>query len=503
MRRSPLLATTMLAGLALAPAAQAQITTVDEDGALQIQTGIKTWITENILAPDLNISIQFDAPITVVPEGDQYRVNIPSNMIGDGWGSGVRIESSEFTLAPTERGWFDTTVRLPDQAVFISEFDGPVAEITLGNQRASGLFVPRMETFLTLDLLVEAIRVAPYDEPGEMTIAEVAMVSEATEDEAGLTTMIFDGSMRDFRLVGAPDVAFSLDEMIFDYEVDGVPLDEFIDFTAELYAIEDDFYEELYSDPFSDTYDSFGALEDFADLIANAPALMSSFVMEFGLRGLSVTPEGMGAPVTLDSTTLRMDASGLDGDVSRVGLLVEMDSLSGAGIPFVGPMLPSYAIFDLEVLGVPNDALVASLVQWLSEMADFGPEQAAEMAFLPLVDAIMQGGSEMRLNTFEVYAESMSVKVDGTLQPDPTGMTPVKFEATVELGGLPAARMALLPWIQDDATSQGFDMLESLGEPVTDDRGQPVLRYELASTPQGGMTINGEDAEALFDALDN
>ena len=37
---------------------------------------------------------------------------------------------------------------------------------------------------------------------------------------------------------------------------------------------------------------------------------------------------------------------------------------------------------------------------------------------------------------------------------------------------------------------------------ATDDQGRPVLRYELASTPEGGMTVNGQDAEALLETLD-
>lgn len=502
MHRSPLLATTLLAGLTIAPAVQAQVTTVDEDGALQILTGLKTWITNNLLTPDLDMSVQFDAPLSVVPEGDQYRVTIPASMIGDGWGNGVRIESSEFTLVPTDRGWFDTTARLPDRAEFVTEFDGPVAEVTIGSQRTAGLFVPQLETFLTVDMLLESIRLAPLGEPGEMTIAEIAMIGDATDDEAGLTTMTFDGSVRDTRLVGVPDVAFSLDEIIFDYEVGGVRLDDFIDFTAELYAIEDAFYAELESQPFGAFPDPFLALQDFADLIANAPTLLSSFGMEIGLRGLSVTPEELGVPVSLGSTTLRMDSSGLDGETSRLGLVVEMDSLSGTGIPFVGSMLPSYAVLDVEVLELPNDALITALVEWLNGMMTFGPEQAGEVAAMPLVEAIMQGGSEVRLNAFEVYSESMSIKIDGSLQPDPTGLIPVKFNAAIELGGLQAARMSLLPWIPDEAATQGLDILESLGEPATDDRGQPVLRYELTSTPEGTVTINGQDAEALFEALD-
>ncbi len=502
MRRSPLLATTLLAGLTVAPAAHAQVTTVDDEGALQIQTGLKTWITSNLLTPDLQMTVQFEEPISVTVEGDQYRVTIPSSIIGDDWGNGARIEASEMTLVPTERGWFNTTVRLPDQMVFMTEFEGPVAEVTIGNQRTSGLFVPPLETFLTVDMLLEAIRIAPYNEPGEFLIGQVTMIGDAEDDAAGLTDMTFDGRIRDISIVDAPDVEFGLDEIIFDYEIGGVRLDDFIAFTAELYAIEDAFYAQLSMDPFAQSPETMAVVQDFASLFANSPALLSSFIMEVGLRGLSVTPEGFGVPVTLGGSTLRLESTGLDGDASRVGVLVEMDSLSGPGIPFVGPMLPSYAVLDVELLGIPNEALVAALVQWLNEMMITGPERAAEAAFLPLVAAVMENGTEVRLNDFQVQSQSMSVKAFGALQPDPNGLMPVRFEATVELGGLEAARMALLPWIQDDDAAEGLDMLESLGQPATDDRGQPVLRYELASTPQGGVTVNGQDAEALFEALD-
>ena len=62
-------------------------------------------------------------------------------------------------------------------------------------------------------------------------------------------------------------------------------------------------------------------------------------------------------------------------------------------------------------------------------------------------------------------------------------------------------RNMLLPLIADPDAVAALDMLDAIGEPVTDARGREVLRFEILSTPDGGATINGRDADELMQFL--
>lgn len=495
MRCSPLLVATLLAGLALSAAAKAQITAVDEDGARQILAGFKAWYTQGRLAPEGDVTVQFDAPVSVEPVGNRYQVDLPPTTIGVRRGNSVRMGETSMTLTPTARGWFDMTVQIPQRFVFVGGDTGPLGEMTIGSQRGSGLFVPALQTFVASDFFFESIRIVPYDLAGEIAIGQVGMVGDFIEDEPGRSDMDFDFFIRNVESADIGDAHIALSEIMTRSTLEAMRLDDYLAFVEEANV----FFEAPETQHGLEPPEAVAGL---ARLIAETPALAASIDFEFGVSGLAFSAPGFPAQVTLDNVSLQGSSSGSDEGTHRLGLRFELDALNVPNVPLVSQMLPSHAILDYDVLGIDESAIVNSLILLLNVAPSAVLERAAEGAARSLSDAILHGGGELRLNTLDIVSETMSLKADGLLEADPDGLVPFRLEATIELGGLSMARAALLPWMDNENASAALGVLETIGEAVTDARGRDVLRYQVLSTPQGSVTINGQEADDLLRFLD-
>ena len=118
--------------------------------------------------------------------------------------------------------------------------------------------------------------------------------------------------------------------------------------------------------------------------------------------------------------------------------------------------------------------------------------------------ALLGAASELRIRNLTVDAPALGVDADGALKADPNAIYRVsgRFDATVR--GLDDLVASLTPTLQDEdgmRLAMGLAMLQALGAGEVDAAGAPIRRYRVEVTPGGAVLLNGNDLQAVFEAL--
>lgn len=486
MRASRIIVGTFVAATLPAASAWGQAT---ETEAESIRQGIQSWIDRYFDTPELRLDLAGE--IEVTPTGDVYEVVFPpTDMVIDD-SIRVVIGSLEITLVPTGDGYFNATWELPERFPMLDDDGQEQAVVTLDKQFGTGLFAPAYETFLTLDLSLEDIAVRPTEEEGELTIDSLAMTMDSEELGDGVIDSTFEMSIGDISFSDGRESRFDLGLIALDGSVTALDMPAYVEFAQAFNA--------LMEEAEGGGGEEAAVFTGFADLLEQTPKLFDSMELEYSLRDLSVVDYG--ETVTIGEAGYGMSVEGLRGAASDFDVSASAADISVVPAPPEFAYVPQETVLRLGLEDLPNDRLLAIMLDFLRASAQTNPDNAMMMAAGMLQQAVMEGGSTLQIREIRAIADMYRLMMQGEVIPRGDAAFGAVASAFMQIGGMPE----LISMLQNEPGAQeavqGLTVLQGLGQQGTDDEGRAVRIYELELQADGKVLLNGTDMGPIVQGL--
>ena len=485
MRVSRVLVGAMFAAT-LPAAAWAQATAEEAE---TIRQGIQEWIDTYIDSP--NFDVQMGGEIEVSPSGDVFDVAFPSTQVVMDGDVRFVIDFFDMTLAPTGDGFYDATWQMPERFPVVDASGNEEGVITVDKQFGTGVFAPAYQTFITLDLSLEDILVAPHNEEGELAIESVAMVVESDDLGDGVFDSEFEMTIADVAFSAEREGSFSLGLLALEGSVSEIDMPAYIAFTEESNAL-------MESIEASGEADS-AVFTAFADLLDRTPKLLDAMDIEYVLRDLYFEEDG--EAVDIGEARYGMSVDGLYDDASTLGMSILVEDVVVEPAPPEFQYVPQETVIRLALEDLPNDQLLMIVVDFLRGAAQTNPDNAMMMAAGQLQQAVMVGGSTLQIEEVRAIADIYTLLMQGEVIPRADAAFGVTADAFMEIGGMPQLIAMLQNEPQGQEAVQALTVLQGLGQQGTNDAGEDVRIYELNLGADGTMLLNGTDLGPLLQGM--
>ncbi len=475
--------------LALAPDAQAQ---ANAETADEIRRALKVWIGQNVQSNAAGYTVELDGQITVVPDGDVYRVTLPggrADMHGDG---SFEYGASTMDLTPLDNGWYEAEWRVTDTFRFDHTY-GPSGVVTIGDQRGEGVFAPDFQTMMSMDMALIDIVVTDTDSDGRLTVDQVTAVSESEEVSPG----IFDQESTS-RIEGVRFTAnegrnsFELTDAVVTVVSDDGRLAELAEFQRQSNALT------LQIDGSNNPDQINAAIASFADLIESMPTLLAGAEME--MRFGEITVQDYGDQFTMDGGSFSMNLDGLDQEQSEIAIAFGADGMQVSD-PEVAKLFPRESRFRLALTGLPNSELVQLAIGTMRSMGTTDPAMAMLMASGGLQQSLTTANSTVEIGPIRIASATSSIDLEGELRPEASSPFGVVGEADMVATGLDTLIAELQAIGGDDEAIQVLTLMQTLGAQAPDADGRSVRTYEFRLDGAGTMLLNGSDIMPLIGAM--
>lgn len=465
---------------------------VSEQSADEIRRAIKVWIGQNVQAGSGPEQVELDGRITVIPDGDRYRVTLPGGrlvMHGDGT---LHFGAINIDLRPLDNGWYDASWRFPDSYRVQPDY-GSDWFITIGDQSGSGVFAPQYETLMTLDGALRAIEISEDGDDGRLTIDSITAVGRSTEVSGGIydqnSTLRLNGLAFSS---GNGEQSFEVGSMELAVTADDARLAELAEFERRANAL-------TLEIEGSHDYDQLNAqIDSFAELIDSMPTLLAGMSME--ARHGPISFQDYGDQVTIDEGTFSMIMDGLDRDRSEFAVTMSSDGVD-ANDPEIANLLPRESRFRLAMLNLPNTELVELGVGTLRSMGTTDPEIAMLMAAGSLQQTLTTANSTLEIGPIRLASDIASIDLEGGLRPEAKSPYSMVGEIDMVATGLDALIVEIQNSGGDQEAIQFLTLLQTLGAQAPDADGRTVRTYAFRLDAGGTLLLNGSDIMPLITGM--
>lgn len=486
------------AGMALSMASTTAIAQTTSAEAQEIATALKGYIDEFILEPNPEVSLDLNGAIEVRPAGDHYTGSIPAGRLlvetdHDGIASFEFVEPLTFDIRVTDRGWYDTTFVVPSSVRISADTDPTAAvTVTIGGQSGAMTIAPEYQSVVQSDMVWTDISLQVAGMAGDMTIAELSLEQNSDEVASGLFDAEQSIDLSGFR-VSVPDenVLIELDYIGMVTVATAMNLAALQPFGQAI----NDIIPRLEEDPEDPV--PYGELRT---LLSETPNLLASLQGTGFLEGLRVdTPD---ANIALSEASSGITLTGLDTEFSTVGISLNLTGFEiEPTLPFED-LLASDTGYDIRIVDLPTDVVLEWLDTLLETIPVIGPDEAFEASMLPLYSQVADSGAYLDIVDVHYDMPAGGISLSGQMQPDIGAMFGVT--AGAELIATNMARMIeamnTLPDFGSEAAA-GFTVIQALGAREVNDRGEPVHTYEFEVTPDGAVTLNGNDLGPILEQM--
>ena len=489
MRSLTHVAATAVLALAIAPDAQAR---ANAETAEEIRRALKVWIGQNVQSNAAGYTVELDGQITVLPDGDLYRVTLPAGravMHGDG---NFQFGETTMDLTPLDNGWYEAEWLLPDGYRFENTY-GPSGVVTIGDQRGQGVFAPDFQTMMSMDAELTDVTVTDTQADGRFTVDRVTVVAESTEVSPG----IFDQESVS-RIEGVRFTAndgrnsFELADAVITVISDDGRLAELAEFQRQSNALT------LQIDGSNDPDQINAAIASFADLIESMPTLLAGAEMEMRLG--EITIQDYGDQFTMDGGTFTMNLDGLDQEQSDIAIGFGADGMQVSD-PEIAKLFPRESRFRLALTGLPNSELVQLGIGTMRSMGTTDPAMAMLMASGGLQQALTTANSTVEIGPIRIASDTSSIDLQGVLRPEASSPFGVVGEADMVATGLDTLIAELQAIGGDDEAIQVLTLMQTLGAQAPDADGRSVRTYEFRLDSAGNVLLNGSDIMPLIGGM--
>jgi hypothetical protein len=447
-----------------------------------------------------------DGVVSVEPDGDGFKVKfdtapltaaaLKGTSMSDGGAADVKISPIEFKLASAGEGLWQVTQDQPIELTISMKGQADITE-KVGTLKASGTFDEKLGYFTKMtgeaaDISVINKVTDPAAGPSDSAIDIKSMKFEQTGTQASnggvdlAAKYTLDGVTEKISSPGKPESGIPPMNLVitaangnYDLTGKGFKASSMLDLLAFFVAHQSK--EEVTKDQ-----------ADLKEMLTGGLPLWENLGGKGTLNTISIaSPFGQ---FGIDSLDASIDANGIVKD----GKFREQVGLKGITLPaaLVPPwatkLVPKNLSFDFTVSGfdleAPAKLLLTQLDLAKEPAVPSGFEQVLMPAFMP------KGTVDITLNPTTIDNETYSVKVEGSMAAGPAAQPTGK--ATITAKGLDEVMKVVQAAPPEAGLAQGVPLIiaaKGIGKAGADG----ALTWDIQSTPDGKITINGIDPNTL------
>ncbi len=462
-----LLAILPLAGLAATAASSFE-------SAEELRAEAQEWLNRQIGLSTRIKALDLSGAIVVERMNEGWQIRLPpSRMRLTGDGGSLRIADAGLRLAARGDGLLDMSWDLPS-AIAHHPPDalgkaGPGIRLGITKRTGKGTYDPRHGAFLAFDTLLEGLALA-LPNGAAAKIAQLGMRGESRPADHDRFDSTGSGQLSKLTLEAGP-TKLRLAGLRLDAALDGLQLDAYADALA-------------------------GDAAPLKIISFDAP-LSDAAAVRLNLDGLSFGSGQQTLALNMGQATIALD--GLRGARSALVLRLVLDNLQFSPLEgLVRGLLPHGLDIDLEMQGLPNDAL-AKLVANFSTIADTaGARYAAGLLLGDLWKLMQQGEVEARLDLQHWEADMLRLRGDARLNPRAEAVLGFEGTLRIEIERLPALIQQLRQNPQGQRLVQLLTLVQGLGIPADPAQPSGLRRYTVQVTGDGRLEVNGTDMMPLI-----
>jgi hypothetical protein len=505
--RSCLLCFTILVALAV----PAQAAALDQASADKLKAVVESFLTEQkkLAEIDGKTKIDLQGETTVEEAGEFYAVTLPYIKVIQSGGDQVDVGMISINALPGDSaGQWKLRLAMPTPIVISDKAGKEITRMTIGGQRAAGIWDESLRSFIKLDALYKDILFSGTD-GSSVKIPETRIVYDFTKDAANKWSG--PGSVTFKNIEATPKTGGSMKaaEVKADFSIDQYDSNAIRAYREKLAALSESMAKDVTSGQGKISPAHTGAIASMmADFLSSAGNGMK---VRYSLSGINITkPANAAGPaqdISIPSGFFGMDLTGFS--TGKVKMVTQLGYNGLRLTPTTEEGLtPTEANIDLTIENIPvRDVL--NLGKNTIDATVQNPELSKVTGglFLPkLYSLLSQSGALVTVNNTHIGNADIDVRMEGTARADISAALSGTANTKVSIRGLdtlierikaqegkPGKNIAMVR-----QSVQQLQMFKNIAR-VETRPGSPTLHVvEFELTPQGKMTINGQDLAAAL-----
>jgi len=492
--------------------------------AQKLKTSLQTFLDFEKSINELSggIVIDYKGELVVAPQADSYAITLP-NIVIKGSDPGATNDLALdlgvvniIAIPEDQEGLWKMAVTIPSHYNF-SDKTGEVMSLSIGSQQFFGVYSEKLGYFTKSKGDLNDLTFKVGGEDSGIKIGNLKLQSLLSEDENGLYSGPGEFSLNNVSFKDKDNkVNFTLGSFITNFDIERIDLPDLATYknNLEKHAATLKSLQNIEQKP--EAVDS-AKIQDIIAMISDLYGFkLGGFSLKYSLKDLTVTdnsgPSEQGNDVknlNLDNVFFALGLHDMDKEEGQFNLSLGFDGIKAEPMDAEYDALsPKSVNIELDSAKIPVKTLsdlTAGYIKTITENPEMADMAAMGTLFkIPML--LAQAGTTINIKNTYMNGKDYSTNINGQIVADMNAVTNVNGKVDGLFAGLDKLIETVNGFIQApdskhkaelQNTLSTLEMFKSLGKPTTDASGGPAYAYEMLITPQGQMTLNGQDMSTL------
>ena len=477
---------------------------VSENEATEIKAAVTSYINnlKTSYNNSPNVNVEYDGDVKVTPKDNYYEIILPKISFGV---SNPQNPADEFltiidpvvinTFQIDEDTW-SASFSIPSPITAMDGNDKEVMKIKIGSQKASAMFMPKLMTATKYNLSYGNIIIDNLIEKDiKVKIDEIVSSLNLEKQASGF----WSGPVR-FKVKNTSVVSNDLNLKIDDISVNG----SYTDFDIDAMRLLSE--KALKIDPLTATDAEKKELTDsYLKAMTQSTGGMSANISLNSMSGTYIdekNKEQIQRQFSIGNIGMGFTANQLRTDTANISFSFNLNALSLPPMDnadtnnIVKAVLPHNIEIDTVIQNIPIQKILTEVVAVNTGTST--PNGLANQAIQSIVDA----GTEIKINKNNFQSKDIDFITNGSVKASPTAILKVIADVTLKIRNLDNiiakySAPGVLPQQFQQVIAMAT-MLQMVGVPETNAKGENIRSYRFQLTEDGKMMLNGSDMGALL-----
>ncbi|MBI1206146.1 MAG: hypothetical protein GC191_02535 [Azospirillum sp.] len=450
-----------------------------------IDSELRRWFP----ATGEGLAYRWDGKVTAVAIEDHYEVVLPAlTLIGEDH-SALAVGVVKLAVSPSADGRFGVAATVPAKIPLLSAEGKPEGELTVGEQKLTGTWVPALETLVKADMALRDIRASSVRDGSGLRLGAVTVKTDLSELRPGRwsgpsTLGVNELSVTDEHGVELGHVGRAgLDAAIVDMDL------------AHAANIDEQLEAQPKGIPAAAVKKRLAMLHG---LFAGASGRLE--IHDFALA----TPSE-GSRFAFSGIAIDLSLDGLDQATSTLSLGYDHTGLKIEPAVTPAQFMPERIALKIAAANLPNGGLWDAFANVFdAPAAGEKPVVDSEQLGQQVLGELSRSKAEIRVGLLQIDTPATAARLVGTSRFNAGAVFGMEADFNLVLRGLEIAIKSIQPptgQAVDPETQNSLAMLgmvQAMGLPGKDDQGRDTRNYKIGLSADGKVGLNGADLTALL-----
>ena len=480
---------------------------INKEGAARVKTLVESFIAEQKKLTEIDgvTKIEYQGEVLVEEAGEFYAVTLPYTKLINASSEQVDIGMVSINVSPAdEPGQWKMRVAVPTPIVITDKTGAEIMRVTVGGQRAAGIWDEKLQSFVKLDALYKDVAFTGPD--GSVKIPETKIVYDFVKEAAGKWSGPGSLTLKNIDATGVKDSsAFKAAAVNIDFAIDQYDSAAIKTYREKLAGLAETLARDATQNGKVSTAHTTAIANMMMDFFSGAG---NGVKIRYDVTDLKIskldpatnTPRSL----TLPKAFAGLDLNGFTTGKVRLALQAGHDGLIVTPEPAQKGLTPTESNIDIlienipvkEIVGLGKNTMDATLQQ--PEM-----QKLAGISFLFKLPALLsQAGTHMAVTKTHIGNADIDMKLEGRARADISAVNSATVDAKATIRGLDLL-IARLKEQQKAGTAvdqqklgMTITQLEQIKQKAKVQKtadGQELHVIEFTMNPQGQILLNGND----------